>query len=161
MARVPCRFYHAVTRRNKEVKLATVGEQPSQLLIEWNWRDFFLRSPFHSGYFIILVVMFVGVVLLDLYILVYYWYRLSTVEAAVFYLYSLAGTVVPMMRLLHAHGRIHEMYLSGRITEAGPESPLSVALETASAALQTGVFNTLTAVLFALLVVLHFGVHGR
>jgi hypothetical protein len=138
--------------------LASADEHQLQLLVGWEWRDFFSRSPFRSGFFLILLGLCVAVVLLGLYVLLYYWGSLSPVMAAVFFLYCLQGAVVPMRQLLRAHSRIHEMYLSGRIGDVSPESPLSVALETASAALQTGLFYTLTSVLFLLLVLLHFGV---
>lgn len=105
--------------------------------------------------------MCAAVILLDLYILVFHWGSLSTTMAAVIYLYGLQGAIVPMIQLFWAHGRIHEIYLAGRIDEVSPGSPLSVALETASAALQTGAFYTLTIVLFALLVLLRFGVRSH
>lgn len=133
----------------------------SVLSVTWDSRSFFRRSILRSGNFILLVTLCVGTVALGLYVLLAYWDHLSTTIAAVLFASMLYSGVVPMVRLVQAHQRIHEMYLSGVIRDVPSDSPLAVALRLASRGLLTGVFTTLLTLILAFCIVLHFEIYTR
>ncbi len=98
---------------------------------------FFFRSPFRSWKFVInsvlLVVMCLGCAIVT--------WKYSGLTPTIF-LFLLLNVIYPYWWALKRHGRINELYHSGKIAEQPAESPLNDLLEVADNSMNEGLRNT-------------------
>jgi hypothetical protein len=98
---------------------------------------FFFRSPFRSWKFVInsvlLVVMCLGCAIVA--------WKYSGLTPTIF-LFLLLNVIYPYWWALKRHGRINELYRSGKIAEQPAESPLNDLLEVADNSMNEGLRNT-------------------
>ncbi|MGB8656145.1 MAG: hypothetical protein WCD23_16625 [Candidatus Acidiferrales bacterium] len=111
---------------------------------------FFVRSPLRSWRFVLSAVIYVAFVTVDLTVLFMYSSRMPS-GSSIFLILFLVGSAAPVGRTLHQHSRINELYLAGKMGDVDPASPIHVALEVASDALNDGIFYLFTT-LFATVV---------
>jgi hypothetical protein len=98
---------------------------------------FFFRSPFRSWTFVFNTVLLV-VVCLGCAIVV----RKYSVSTSEILLLLLLTVIYPYWGALKRHGRINELYRSGKVAEQPAESPLNDLLEVADNSMNEGLRNT-------------------
>jgi hypothetical protein len=113
---------------------------------------FFFRSPFRSWQFVVNTVLLV-VVCLGCAIVV--WKSSGYTLTTGIFVLLLWNVIYPYWGALIRHGKINELYRSGKIAEQSGESPLNTLLEVADNSMNDGLTNTtVTFGLFILAVVL-------
>jgi len=113
---------------------------------------FFFRSPFRSWQFVVNTVLVV-VVCLGCAIVV--WKSWGYASTTGIFALLLLDVIYPYWSTLIRHGKINELYHSGRIAEQPGESPLNTLLEVADNSMNEGLRNTtVTFGLFILVFVL-------
>jgi hypothetical protein len=100
---------------------------------------FFFRSPFRSWKFAINTVLLIGVSLGCAFLISK---QPSFMRFSWLVTFLLMNVVSPYWWALKRHGRINELYRSGKIEEQSGESPLNDLLELADNSLNEGLRNT-------------------
>ena len=112
------------------------------------------RSPFRSGYFLVVTSLCLGGALYGFSILYRFWPRLSSQGTAGLLIF-VCGFVYPWWKTLRYHDRMRELYLEGSVTEVEQGSPLGVALESAAGAIHDSLFYCFVTMLALLAYIEH------
>jgi energy-coupling factor transporter transmembrane protein EcfT len=106
--------------------------------------QFFAKSLLHSWKFILVLVLFALLVVVDAGVLIRYWSRLSSPLASWLFLMVYVGAFGPLVRAWLRHGWINEFYQAGRFEDPIPDSPFDVLLQVAETGLMDSLFYTFT-----------------
>ncbi len=93
---------------------------------------FFLRSPFRSTEFIVLMILAAIFVIADGIVLVKFWTSLPAGLILWLIILAFYGAFGGILRILRAHEKIYEQHSVGKIADIPSGSPLALALNTAA-----------------------------
>ena len=96
---------------------------------------FFSRTPFRSGYFVIVTAICLACIILAAFITYRNWDRLTGVQILIIFQVAWGGIAGTWWGALQSIDRVRQLYAEGSITEVEPGSPLDVALAVAAGAI--------------------------
>ena len=102
------------------------------------------------------MALFVVFILASAYVFYNFWSRMSSSMAMGLLIMLYLGVVGPVFRTFQRHQRLHELYLTGKISNVGPESSLNVILDVAERSMIDGLFFGLLSILAFLALLARF-----
>ena len=121
----------------------------------FNGHHFFSRSPFRSGYFLVMTAFCLVAVIATLYVMYRAWSRLQFNEFTALIWVAWAGIITSWVKALQTIDRVRQLYVEGSVTEVEPGSPLDVAMGAAAEAINNNLFFYAGSVVFLLFFIAH------
>src|SRR5208282_3940837 len=109
-------------------------------------QKFFSRSPFRSGYFLVVTSLCMAGAVYGVSILYRYRHQMPS-QGTTSLLVFVCGFVYPWWRAVRYHERLHQVYVEGSLVELEPGSAMDVALGVAAGAINDSLFFCFTTML--------------